>query len=142
VAVLKIEANNLSPLPFAPSALVGSTVYCLSHPELSLVGNENGYFTFTKGMVCGKFRLRLGGDKPLNVLAITADYGKGSSGGPILNENGAVVGMVSSTMALLDDPEGNVQMTWKFTRPSSSILALLQGVKRHAVKTRQGRLSR
>ncbi len=45
--------------------------------------------------------------------------------GPILNEHGAVVGMVCSTMALLDDDEGNVQMTWKLTRPSSSILALL-----------------
>ncbi len=127
VAVLKIEADNLPPLPFAPSAAVGSTVYCLSHPELNSMNNENGFFAFTKGMVCGKFRLRLSGDKPLNVLAVTADYGKGSSGGPILNEHGAVVGMVSSTMALLDDNEGNVQMTWKLTRPSSSILAMIGG---------------
>lgn len=141
VAVLKIDANNLPALPFAASASVGATVYCLSHPELTSPGDENGFFAFTKGMVCGKFRLRLGGDKLLSVLAITADYGKGSSGGPILNEHGAVVGMVSSTMALLDDSEGNVQMTWKFTRPSSNILSLLQGDKPAAIQRPQKQLS-
>ena len=127
VAALKIEANDLPPLPFAASASVGSTVYCLSHPELDSPGDENGFFAFTRGMVCGKFRLRLGRQIPVNLLAITADYGKGSSGGPILNEHGAVVSMVCSTMPLLDDNEGSVQMTWKFTLPSSGILALLQG---------------
>jgi len=127
VAVLKIAADDLAPLPLATGTSIGATVYCLSHPELNAPGSENGFFAFTRGMVCGKFRLRLGGGPAVNVLAITADYAKGSSGGPILNENGAVVAMVCSTMALIDDGDGNVQMTWKFTRPSSSILPLLRG---------------
>ncbi len=65
------------------------------------------------------------GETPINVLTITADYAQGSSGGPILNEHGAVVGLVCSTMPVLDNNDGNVQMTWKFSRPSSSVLALL-----------------
>lgn len=138
VAVLKIEVNNLPPLPFAASASVGSRVYCLSHPELNSPGDENEFFAFTRGMVCGKFRLRLGRDTPVKLLAITADYGRGSSGGPILNEHGAVVSMVCSTMALLDDDEGSAQMTWKFTLPSNSILALLQGDKRATAQRPQG----
>ena len=38
------------------------------------------------------------GETPVNVLTITADYAQGSSGGPILNEYGAVVGMVCQTL--------------------------------------------
>jgi len=61
-------------------------------------------------------------------ITITADYAQGSSGGPILNEHGAVVGMVCQTLTISDD-SGESQMTWKFTRPSSSILSLLQGAQ-------------
>jgi S1-C subfamily serine protease len=38
-------------------------------------------------------------------LTVTADYGGGSSGAPVLNAAGEVVGMVSSTAALLADTE-------------------------------------
>lgn len=127
VAALKVEATDLTPLPIATGVPVGAAVYCLSHPALDCEGTQNGFFTFTQGMVCGKFRVRFGAesDAPLDVLAITADYAKGSSGGPILNEHGAVVGMVCQTRSLCSDPWSNdVQMTWKFARPSSSILAL------------------
>jgi S1-C subfamily serine protease len=59
-------------------------------------------------------------------ITITADYAQGSSGGPILNEHGAVVGMVCQTLAISDDNDES-QKTWKFTRPASSIFALLEG---------------
>jgi S1-C subfamily serine protease len=127
-AVLKIEATDLTPLPLAKSAAVGATVYCLSHPVMNGMGTEHGFFAFTQGIVSGRYRTRLMGETPINVLTITADYAQGSSGGPILNEHGAVVGMVCQTLAISDD-SGESQMTWKFTRPSSSILALLQGTR-------------
>jgi serine protease Do len=107
---------------------VGATVYCLSHPELDCSGTVNGFYTLTRGIVCGKFRFPAGGEKPLDWLAITADYAQGSSGGPILNHNGAVVGMVCKVMSLCDESAGGApQMTWKLARPSASILALLRG---------------
>jgi S1-C subfamily serine protease len=90
------------------------------------MGTENGFFAFTQGIVSGRYRSQLRGETPINVLTITADYAQGSSGGPILNEHGAVVGMVCETLTISDDNDEG-QMTWKFTRPSSSILALLEG---------------
>jgi S1-C subfamily serine protease len=125
-AVLKVEATDLTPLPMARIVRVGATVYCLSHPLLNYMGTENGFFAFTQGIVSGRYRSRLMGATPINVLTITADYAQGSSGGPILNEHGAVVGMVCQTLTISDDNDES-QMTWKFSRPSSSILALLEG---------------
>lgn len=125
--VLKVEAENLTALPIAAGAPVGATVYCLSHPALDSDETETAFYAFTQGIVCGKFHLRLNGPNPLNVLAITAEYAKGSSGGPILNERGAVVGVICQTRTLFhDQDETEPQMTWKFSRPSSSLLAMLQ----------------
>jgi S1-C subfamily serine protease len=130
VAVVKVEAENLAALPIAANVRVGATVYCLSHPALDSNETETAFYTYTQGMVCGKYRLRLNGPTPLNVLAITADYAKGSSGGPILNEHGAVVGIICQTRALFhDEDETEPQITWKFSRPSSSLLALLRPSK-------------
>ena len=125
VAVLKVEATDLTPLPLAKSVPVGATVYCLSHPLMNCMGTENGFFAFTRGIVSGRYRSRLMGATPVNVLTITADYAQGSSGGPILNEHGAVVGMVCQTLTISDDNDES-QMTWKLTRPVSSILALVK----------------
>jgi S1-C subfamily serine protease len=126
--VLKIEATNLTPLPLARGAAVGAKVYCLSHPLINSTGTENAFFAFTQGIVSGRYRSRLMGKTPVNVLTITADYAQGSSGGPILDECGAVVGMVCQTLAIEDENRGN-QMTWKLARPASSILLLLQGAR-------------
>ncbi len=125
-AVLKIEATDLTPLPLARSVPVGATVYCLSHPLINYLGTENGFFAFTQGIDSGRYRTRLSGETPINVLTITADYAQGSSGGPILNDHGAVAGMVCETLTISDDNDES-QMTWKFPRPSSSILALVKG---------------
>lgn len=128
VALMRVEADNLTPLPIASAVPVGATIYCLSHPAVDCAGTEHAFYTFTTGIVAGKFRLPLGGKVPVNALAITADYAQGSSGGPILNEHGAVVGVVCHTVSLCarGDPS-NVQMTWKMARPSDSVLSLVRG---------------
>ena len=126
VAVLKIEATNLTPLTIAKTISVGATVYCLSHPIMDSMGTKYGFFAFTQGIVSGRYRTQLIGNEPVNVLTITADYAQGSSGGPILNENGDVVGMVGHTLSIEDEGGGN-QMTWKFVRPARCILPLFGG---------------
>jgi serine protease Do len=127
LAVIKADAANLTPLPIAAGVPVGATVWCLSHPSLNTEDTETGFYTFTQGIVCGKFRLPITDPTPVDVLAITADYAKGSSGGPILNEHGAVVGIICQTRAVFhDQDETEPQLTWKFSRPSSSLLALRQ----------------
>ena len=125
LVLLKVDAQRLSPLPVCDDVSVGATIYCLSHPVLP-GGKSNCFYTFSPGIVCGKFTLHADDDQALNVLAVTAEYGPGSSGGPILNEHGAVVGVACQAIPLFQkDHEKDVQMIWRFGRPSSSILALL-----------------
>ena len=128
VALFKIDATNLTPLPVARSVPVGATIYCLSHPVMDSMGTQYGFFAFTQGIVSGRYRTKFMGETPVNVLTITADYAQGSSGGPILNEHGAVVGIVCETLAI-EDQNGSSQMTWKFARPASGLLAILQSGK-------------
>jgi serine protease Do len=127
VAVLKIDATGLTPLPIASDVAIGATVYCLSHPVLSSAKTENAFYAFTQGIVSGKYRLRIGNDEPVAVLTVSTDYAVGSSGAPILNEHGAAVGMACQTLPIVHDlREADVQMIWKFTRPASTLLAILK----------------
>lgn len=130
VAVLKIEAPDLTPLPIATDVPTGTRVYCLSHPALNSAKSENAFYAFTQGIVSGKYRLRIAGPEPVRVLTISADYAVGSSGAPILNEHGAVVGVACETLSIFHNVrDAEVQMVWKFTRPASALLALLKDSK-------------
>lgn len=127
LAVVKIEAEDLTALPLAEHVSVGAPVWCLSHPALDTEELETAFYAFTQGIVCGKYRLSVGGPNPIDVLAVTAEYAKGSSGGPILDERGAVVGIICQTRALFhDEDQTEPQLTWKFSRPVSSLRALLK----------------
>jgi serine protease Do len=127
VAVLKIEAADLVPLPIAADIPIGAKVYCLSHPALNSGKTENAFYAFTPGTVSGKYRLRIAGKDLVNVLTVTADYAVGSSGAPILNEHGAAVGLACETLSVFHNVrDADVQMVWKFTRPASALLALFK----------------
>ena len=132
LALLKVDAEDLPPLPVAKDVPVGAAAYCLSHPILP-GGKTNCFYTFSRGMVVGKFTLQTDKRQPLKVLAVSNDYGSGSSGGPILNDHGAVVAVACQALPLLQpDHKKNVQMIWRFGRPSCSILEMLSGTARGA----------
>ena len=86
IALLKVDADGLalSPLPFADSAREGEEVIALGYPI-----DPNGALTVTKGVVSS---LRdFGG--ALSYIQTDAAINPGSSGGPLLDRNGEVVGM-------------------------------------------------
>ena len=135
LALLKVEAERLRPLPLSSDSPVGAKVYCLSHPMLPN-GKGNCFYTFSPGVVCGKFTMHTEKEQLLDVLAVSTEYGPGSSGGPIVNERGAVVGVACQALPLGQrGQEKDAQMVWRFGRPSASIQAMLSRsvAKRNAI---------
>ena len=125
VAIFRVKAGQLSPLPVGPPAEIGSGVRVISHPD-------RRFFMQTSGEVARYHRQPARKDKEAAVwMSITADYAKGSSGGPVIDEAGKVVGMVSSTQSIYYEsnngqPKGALQMVVKNCVPASAIRALLK----------------
>jgi S1-C subfamily serine protease len=125
VVLFRVKGDDFQPLALGKPAKVGSRVHVLSHPN-------RRYFMHTFGDV-SRYHRKPGRDgRPDSVwMSITADYAKGSSGGPVMNRKGQVVGMVSSTQSIYyqsnnGQPKGPLQMVVKNCVPVSAIRALLE----------------
>ena len=112
VALVRVKASNLTPVPLSEGDAPGSDVTVISHPG----GN---YFSLTQGYISRYLTTYAHGRYALR-MAITADFADGSSGGPIFNANGAVTGIVSATRALGE------QMVCRFAAPVASIRQLIR----------------
>ena len=108
--LLRVAGLGLKPLALNPAAQVGDHLYCLSHPD----GN---HWMFTEGMLSRFFINREaatdGGKpakkekiKPSLYINITAEYSPGSSGAPVVDECGNVVGQVQSITTSIEEEEG------------------------------------
>lgn len=124
VAVFRVESESLTPLPLGPPAAVGSRVRVISHPQ-------RRFFTQTFGDVSRYHARPARGNRGESTwMSITADYAKGSSGGPVLDADNRVVGMVASTRSIYYDsnngqPEGPLQMVVKNSVPIAAIMRVL-----------------
>lgn len=135
IAVFHINTKGmpLIPLPLGRPAEVGAPVYCLSHPL-------GFFYYFSNGMVARNVTIdkqaAAAGYNPLGRppvrMEITADYAIGSSGGPILDQCGNLVGIVSSTAPISTDQGKGAtmvgvhqQMVVKDTAPVAALLELL-----------------
>ena len=128
LAVLKVAGKGLAALAVKADAPVGSGVYVLGHPD-------GQFYTFTEGLV-SRYLVhnahRKKGKGPggkIHRMAITADFARGSSGSPVLDSHGRVVGIVSSTRSIYynkeEGVEKNLQMVLKHCIPSAELLKLL-----------------
>lgn len=94
VAFFRIAAKGLTPLPVSPTyADVGSWVAALSHPG-------DLFYVFTQGTVTRYSTNKTEDGRRERWMNVTAEFASGSSGAPILNKYGAVVGMATSTLSL------------------------------------------
>lgn len=122
VVLLRLDTGDarLTPLPLEDEAPVGSRVFVLGHPE-------SNYYTFTEGIVARHFT---GQEETgtAEMMSITAEFAPGSSGCPILNERGNVVGMADNIVrAGYDSKKAHgASIVFKHCRPSSAIRALVQ----------------
>jgi serine protease Do len=109
--LLRVAGLDLPPLPLSRTAEVGDAIFCLSHPD----GN---HWMFTAGMLSRFFINRepaTDGDKPPPkaklapslYINITAEYSPGSSGAPVVDECGNVVGQVESITSSVDEEKSD-----------------------------------
>ena len=108
LVLLRIAASNAPTLPLGNSATlsIGEKVYSVGNPE----GLEG---TFSEGIVSSVRNFDSG-----SLVQITAPISAGSSGGPVLNARGEVIGIATATLK-----EGQ---NLNFAIPSAYLQALLR----------------
>lgn len=139
IAIFRVKANGLPYLVLGQAAEVGEPVTAITNPS----GN---FFFRSSGTVARYFQRRekaKDSGKMTTWMSVTADYAKGSSGGPVFNAAGEVIGMVSTTSSIytgMSDgtaekaPTGNLQMVVKSCVPVDSILDLFTPAKAEATE--------
>ena len=96
IAVLKIEVGNLQTVVLgdSDSLNVGENVYAIGNPLGELT------FTFTGGYVSAKDRsVTMSDGTVMNMIQTDTAINSGNSGGPLFNEYGQVVGIVSAKLS-------------------------------------------
>lgn len=131
VAVFRVDTfgKKLTPIPLADPGPAGSPICVIAHPR-------HHHYLLTTGVIArhgekgGGIRGNLGNRRRdyTPVLNVTADFGVGSSGAPVLNPAGAAVGMVVSTITVYaeHDDQKEPQMALKNCTPATQIRRLLQ----------------
>lgn len=137
LCVVQIPARDLVPLPLRPGVRVGEAVWCLSHPD-------HQFAVFTAGMVARRYVLReppgVGEpDAPASAVAtgpaatflhVTVEFAGGSSGAPVLDACGNVVGVAQSTTTMVHDfasEQPDVQMVLRTASPAAALAAIVRG---------------
>lgn len=119
VAIVRAKGAKFRPLPLGKPAKIGSNVHVISHPDGS-------FYYYSKGMVSQYDTMN--GKPRTQWMLISADYARGSSGAPVLNDSGEVVGMVASTATINYEKRKmtNPQMVVRFCAPVDAIRKLIE----------------
>ncbi|OHB57500.1 MAG: hypothetical protein A2Y12_15920 [Planctomycetes bacterium GWF2_42_9] len=122
VAVIKIDGNDFSYLPISSKeSQTGDAVFTMGYPLVSLQGTE---VKFTEGSISS---LSGSADNP-HYFQISAPVQPGNSGGPLISQNGEVIGLIIARLndmsALLTT--GTVPQNVNYALKSQYILNFLK----------------
>ena len=87
--LFRIGTKGLKPLPLGAPALPGTPIRVIGHPG-------DSFFYFSAGHIANYEHDHEG----ILWLNVTADFGQGSSGGPVMDSAGNIIGQVSRTYTL------------------------------------------
>ncbi|MFD2286677.1 S1C family serine protease [Pedobacter petrophilus] len=132
IAILQLDVKPGEQLPYLSiekeTPKIGEDLFMLGNPQ-------DMYYSFTRGIVSNLYADGVSwpdgsGGSVRDLMAITADFAIGASGSPIINKNGNVIGMVSSTHTIEQNKSGYqlTQMVIKNAIPNRSLLKILQSV--------------
>ena len=93
IAIFRVEGEGFNALKLGEPQKVGGEVHIIAHPD-------SRFFTYTAGLVSRYYTARSGKSAKTIWMAVTAEFARGSSGGPVLDECGNVVGMVANTQSI------------------------------------------
>ncbi len=93
VAIFRVEGEGFNALKLGEPQKVGGEVHIIAHPD-------SRFFTYTAGLVSRYYAARSSKSAKTIWMAVTAEFARGSSGGPVLDECGNVVGMVANTQSI------------------------------------------
>ena len=118
LAIFKIntKGKRMPALSMGQEQGVGEPINLISHPD-------HRFYTYTQGHIDRKY-IKPGSTKIRQ--SISAEFAKGSSGAPIMDQCGNVVGVVAGTQNIYYDQEGKVyQSTIKEIIPVSRLKELI-----------------
>jgi serine protease Do len=130
IAIIQLDTKG-EKIPFLKFASTKPVI----GDEIYLIGNPSGMaYYFSKGMVTNfhnEFIPLPSGNKIVrrDLMSISADFAVGASGSPILDNHGAIVGLVSSTHIIEQKMYNNsslTQMVVKNTIPLTTLIQLIQ----------------
>lgn len=121
LAVIKIEAENLVAAEFGnfEDMTVGENVVSIGNPV-------EGSFSITDGVISSRCGIIKYGGFPVTVFQTSANCGSGSSGGPIINKYGQVIGIINTDMA-----EGYGLENLSFAVPVNDIKPIVDELLEH-----------
>lgn len=136
LVILQLDVPEGAKLPTLPVALdptpVGTPAFVVSHPD-------NRFYLLSTGHVARHTLWRTeAGEEAF--MTITADFAKGSSGCPVLDERGAVIGIVNNTESIYYDDDGrkkqtDLQMVVKNATPAWAVRAMLDSTIKPTART-------
>ena len=125
IAIFRVakREGGYEPLALGEAQKVGGSAHIIAHPD-------SRFFTYTAGEVSRYYVSR--SKKKCYWMGVTAEFARGSSGGPVLSDEGNVIGMVASTNSIYypskdpkKNPRGNFQMVIRNCVPVDAIRKLI-----------------